>query len=48
VADRFRFITGWAPAFREAAKAVEEGRALHPAGAHAETHTRPKEGEVQA
>lgn len=30
VADRFRFITGWAPAFREAARAVEEGRSLHP------------------
>jgi hypothetical protein len=25
VADRFRFITGWAPAFRAAAEAFEEG-----------------------
>jgi coenzyme F420-reducing hydrogenase gamma subunit len=33
VADRFRFITGWAPLFREAADAVEAGRSLHPAGA---------------
>jgi coenzyme F420-reducing hydrogenase gamma subunit len=33
VADRFRFITGWAPVFREAARKVEHGRSLHPAGA---------------
>ena len=27
VADRFRFITGWAPMFRERAEAVEEEEA---------------------